>query len=397
MQYNLQQCLINLRKGLPIIVVDDKNREDEADLVASCDTLTLGAINFMVKHGSGVICMTASKDHLENKLKLKKMESSAHKGDKLDTPFYQSFEASAGITTGISAKDRLLSIKKASSGNATSEDIISPGHVFPLKVHEDSLQGRQGHTEAGSAICKLAGLSNRSVIVELPDVNGEMLRDERLEIFAQTYNLPAIDIKTIKEAEQDYKKLEAASSFLPTEFGDFKISTWVNSVSCEPHVALVKGNVENQENVPLRVHSECLTGDVMYSLKCDCGEQLKQSLKYIQEQERGIFLWLRQEGRGIGLINKIKAYSLQEKGLDTIEANEKLNLPVDAREWEEAVNILKTYNVKSFELLTNNPEKISFVQDNFKCSIKHLKPTIQKHNKDYIETKKEKLNHSFDD
>lgn len=395
MKYDLQQCLISLKKGLPIVVIDDKNREDEADLVASCDTVTKGALNFMVKHGSGVICMTASKKHLEENLKLQRMESKFHGKDSHLTPFYQSFEASSGIKTGISANDRFVSIKKASYLNASNLDIVSPGHVFPLMVNEQGLKGRQGHTEASSAICELAGLSEKAVIVELPDEDGNMLRGERLKAFVETYNIPAINIKMIQDACENYNVLEQAKAYLPTEFGDFQISTWINSVSCEPHIALVKGDLKGKKNVAVRVHSECLTGDVFHSLKCDCGEQLKYSLNYIKEKGEGVLLWLRQEGRGIGIINKIKAYKLQEQGFNTIDANLKLNLPVDAREWNDAINILKTYQVESFEILTNNPDKVKFIKENFKSTVKHIKPTVQKHNKDYLETKKTDMKHDL--
>lgn len=393
----LLKAIKQLQKGRPIIILDENKRENEGDLVVAAELVNSYAVNFMVKHSSGVICVATTEDQL-NKLKLLRVTSKDHKTDKLSTPFTFSCEASKNIGTGISAVDRAESIRVVGNPNSTYKDIVVPGHIFPLLSDSNGLNSREGHTEASVEICKLANLWPAAAIVEIADENGSMMKGEALDIFAKTYDLPLISIKEIKKAINSNIRtvFPTASSKLPTLFGDFTINIWQNVLSNKEHIVLTKGDIKGKEEIPVRIHSQCLTGDIFHSLKCDCGEQLEASLKYISKQGAGILLWLRQEGRGIGLTNKIKAYNIQDTlNLDTVEANLKLNLPIDVRKFDEAVEIINYYDPKSIQLLTNNPQKVAEMEQYLGKRITRKELIIKSNpkNDNYLKVKQHKLNH----
>ncbi len=392
---NIKQALAALKKGRPILIIDDQNRENEGDLIIACQSLNEASLNFMVKHSSGVICMATTGEQL-NRLGLPQIESPLHKRDKQATAFAYSFEASSQIGTGISAKDRAHSLYIAARPEAKAGDIISPGHVFPLRAKDGGLKARQGHTEAAVDICKLANLWPSAAISEVPDENGDMLKGERLEFFAKTYDIPLVSIEEIKEAqkaEAQNVQLEAQSQ-LPTKFGNFTIQIWKDDVEKE-HIALLKGDILDKEDILVRMHSQCLTGDIFASLKCDCQSQLHHGLREIEKEGCGVLLWLPQEGRDIGLTNKIKAYNLQDKGLNTVEANKELGLPIDGRNYKIAASILQQLGVKSIRLMSNNPQKWEALEATFPQKVKHIQSLGEKtkENADYLEVKKTLLGH----
>ena len=395
MSQSVTIAIKELKKGRPVIIVDDNNRENEGDLVVAAEVATPYAINFISKHSSGVICLATTEEQL-NRLKLPQVSSPNHTKDPLATPFSVSCEASKNISTGISAFDRAESIKVIGNPKSTPSDIVVPGHIFPLQAHSLGLRGRKGHTEASVELCKLAKLWPAAAIAEIPSENGGMMKGKDLDIFAKTYNIPLVSIKEIEEViKQEHTTVfKTAESKLPTSFGIFNISIWESTVdTCEGHIVLTMGEIKGAENVPLRIHSQCLTGDVFYSKKCDCGEQLQAALKHISEKGKGILIWLRQEGRGIGLTNKIKAYYLQDTlNLDTIEANLRLNLPVDARRFDEAIEIINYFAPQSIELLTNNPQKLEEVKAawNNKVVRKELLGKQHKENVNYLKIKQTK-------
>ncbi len=391
----ITEAIKALKKGRPILIVDDEKRENEGDLIIACEYMNEAALNFMVKHSSGVICMATTAEQL-TRLGLAQIESPKHKRDKQATAFAYSFEAASHITTGISAKDRAHSLYIAARPSAKASDILSPGHVFPLKAAKGGLKERQGHTEAAVDICRLAGLWPSAAISEVPDENGDMLKGEKLTFFAETYGIPFVTIKEIEEAliKKDAPIELKAQSQLPTQFGQFTIQIWQESED-KQHIALIKGDVAAKDDVLVRVHSQCLTGDIFASVKCDCQSQLHHALREIEKQGSGVLLWLRQEGRNIGLVNKIKAYSLQDEGLDTIEANQKLGLPVDGRDYKAAALILQNLGIKSLRLLTNNPQKIAELSKAFPQKLNVL-PSLgcqTEENVDYLAVKKAKLGH----
>ncbi|MFV0432302.1 MAG: GTP cyclohydrolase II [Alphaproteobacteria bacterium] len=390
----IQQAIKALQNGRPILIIDDRKREDEGDLVVSCQTLCEGSINFMVKHSSGIICFATTKQQLE-RLGLPPLESPLHKRDVQSTPFAFSFEASSNITTGISAKDRAYSLKIAAHPDAKPADIISPGHVMALKAAEGGLSERQGHTEAAVDICKMANLLPSAALVEVPDENGDMLKGDKLNFFAETYNIPLVSIEEIIQAQKQGVSLASleAQSQLPTKFGNFTINVWKQGD--KEHIALIKGDVCNKSDILVRIHSQCLTGDIFGSLKCDCQSQLHHAMEMIEREGQGVILWLRQEGRDIGLINKIKAYQLQDEGLDTVDANKQLGLPVDARNYQIAADILQHLDIRSLQLITNNPHKIKELKEYFGGNITHISsPGITtKENANYLKIKKEILGH----
>ncbi len=397
---DIQEAIKFLKEGKPIIIVDDKNRENEGDLVVSSQTITDETANFMVMHSSGVICITLTEEQMDN-LELPMMVSKSHEKDKFSTAFAYSIEASFGVTTGISAKDRAHTIRTASNPAAKAKDIISPGHVFPLKAKKGLLDERKGHTEASIEMCLLSSLNPSAAIVEICNNVGNMMKGEELNTFAKTYRLPIVSIEEIieykKKNNSGYYIEKISESLLPTEFGDFEISVW-NNKNKEELVVLKKGDLK-QNNIPVRLHSKCLTGDVFHSLKCDCNQQLHNALNYINNKGYGLLLYLDQEGRGLTLADKIKTYALQEKGFDTIEANLKIGKPVDARTWDYAIEVLKQFNLTSIELLTNNPDKIIALKKLYSDSnlkIKSLPSKANKHNKDYLQTKLNKMKHTID-
>lgn len=398
MYSNIAKAVQQLNLGKPVIILDDNNRENEADLVLAAETIDKYAVNFMVKHSSGVICIAITPEQAD-KLKLERVQSPYHQQDELSTPFTYTCEAKDNITTGISATDRATSIKVIANPNSTYKDIVVPGHILPLKAHPNGLKGRKGHTEASLELCKLANLWPAAAIVELNSENATMLKGEEVAVFASTYNIPVVTVQQIEAVldQPNRKVFKTAAAKLPTVFGNFNISIWQEFRSNKEHIALTMGKLDGEPDVPVRIHSQCLTGDVFGSIKCDCGDQLHAALTYMATKGKGILVWLRQEGRGIGLTNKIKAYALQDKQqLDTVEANIALNLPVDSRNFDEAVEIIKYFNPTSIELLTNNPQKLAELEKAFtKVTRKELLIEYGYHNLDYLKVKQTKLNHMY--
>lgn len=398
----MAQVIKRLKSGRPVIVVDDSTRENEGDLVVAAQLIDEFSTNFMIKHSSGVICLATTKEQLQ-KLKLSKVTSLDHTRDNLATPFALSCEAKHNIGTGISAVDRSISLHVIANPNSTPKDIVVPGHIFPLEAHSQGLKGRQGHTEAAVELCKLANLWPAAAIAELPHENGGMLSGDDLQKFARTYDIPLISIAEMAAYQATHSSsapalvTKAAEANLPTVFGKFRISVWPEEGLYEEHVVLSLGELQGAHNVPLRLHSQCLTGDVFHSTKCDCGTQLARSLEYIAKRGFGMLIWLRQEGRGIGLINKIKAYHLQDtQNLNTIEANLALNLPEESRDFRAAAAIVKSFAPSSIDLLTNNPLKLEgLCQYLPEIPVKRLEifGAVTKDNVEYLKTKKNKMKH----
>lgn len=352
----IEDALAALRRGEIIVVVDDENRENEGDTICAAEFATLENVNFMATYAKGLICMPMSVE-LTRKLDLPQM--CAENTDNHSTAFTVSIDH-VSTTTGISALERAITAQKVVDDNAKPEDFRRPGHMFPLTARAGGVLKRDGHTEATVDLMRLAGLKEAGLCCEIMKDDGTMARYDDLVEFAQKHKLLMISIEHLQEYIRQHEMIisHKADAKLPTRYGDFRIHGFVDKITGEEHIALVMGKPEEQEKLLVRVHSECLTGDAFGSAKCDCGEQLDFALKAIAKEGCGMVIYLRQEGRGIGLINKLKAYELQEKGMDTLEANVALGFAEDARNYVVAAQILKTFNVKQVRLLTNNPHKI---------------------------------------
>jgi 3,4-dihydroxy 2-butanone 4-phosphate synthase/GTP cyclohydrolase II len=390
----VEEAIADIRAGKMVVVCDAEDRENEGDLVLAAQFATPEAINFMATHGRGLICLALTPqrcDELGLDLMPAKNESD------LRTAFTVSIEAREGVTTGISAHDRARTIQVAIDPSSGPSDLRQPGHIFPLKAKPGGVLERAGHTEASVDLARLAGLIPAGVICEILNEDGTMARVPDLVKYCERHGLRMITIQDLIEYRRRRDKLveRVVETFLPTEFGDFTVVGFRSLVDDKHHVALVKGEVAGKEDVLVRVHSECLTGDVFHSLRCDCGQQLEDALRRIEEEGEGVLLYLSQEGRGIGLLNKLRAYKLQEEGYDTVDANLQLGLPADLRDYGIGAQILVDLGLTSIRILTNNPKKIVGLEGH------GLRVTDQipiahpagEHNRAYLRAKRDRLGH----
>ena len=394
MIYKIEDVLEDIKNGIPLIIVDDENRENEGDLFVAAEKATYESINLMATYARGLTCTPMSSEYA---VRLNLDPMTARNTDAKCTAFTVSVDAKEGTTTGISIADRLTTIKKLADINSVATDFTRPGHIFPLIAKDNGVLEREGHTEATVDLCKICGLAPVSVICEILKDDGTMARMDDLEVFAKEHNLKIITIADLikyRKKTQELMKVEVVAN-MPTDNGTFKIVGFENHIDGKEHIALVKGDVAGKEGVTVRIHSECFTGDILGSLRCDCGSQLKTAMRRIDRLGEGVILYLRQEGRGIGLLNKLRAYNLQEEGMDTLDANLHLGFGADMRDYAVAAQMLKALGVKSIKLLTNNPLKIDGIQEYGRPVVEREEIEIEhnKVNKVYLKTKKERMGH----
>ncbi len=390
---SVKDAIEELKKGKLILVTDDEDRENEGDLICAAEFATTENVNFMASKAKGLICMPMSRETADrlNFYPMVQINTDNH-----ETAFTVSVDHK-DTTTGISATERGLTARMVVSEDSSADDFRRPGHMFPLVAREGGVLVRGGHTEATVDLLRLAGLKECGLCCEIMAEDGTMMRKEMLEEFADEYGLVMISIAQIKEYRKVFDTIVECASIakMPTKYGEFKAHCYVNKITGEHHVALVKGDIGDGKDVLCRVHSECLTGDVFGSMRCDCGQQLETALKMIEAEGRGILLYMRQEGRGIGLVNKLKAYKLQEEGMDTLEANIALGFPGDMREYYVGAQILREIGVKSLNLLTNNPDKVYQLEDYGISINKRVPIEIEANVYDlfYLQTKRARMGH----
>ena len=393
----IEEAIEDIRQGKMVIIVDDEDRENEGDLAMAAEMVTPEAISFMAQYGRGLICMPIIGERLDE-LQLPPMvpDNTA----RLGTAFTVSVDAVHDTTTGISAHDRATTIKVMLDPSSTADDLARPGHLFPLRYAEGGVLVRVGQTEGSVDLCKLAGLYPAAVICEVMNVDGTMARLPHLEVLADEHSLKIISVAQIMTYRREHEKLitRVAETRLPTKYGEFTAIAYKSMIDADEHVALIKGDVATEDPVLVRVHSQCLTGDTFGSLRCDCGEQIERALDLISQADKGVFLYMRQEGRGIGLHNKLKAYELQDSGLDTVQANESLGFAADLRWYGIGAQILVDLGVKNIRQLTNNPKKVVGLES-FGLNLTERVPIVvspNDENRKYLETKRTKLGHLLD-
>ncbi|MBI4216699.1 MAG: bifunctional 3,4-dihydroxy-2-butanone-4-phosphate synthase/GTP cyclohydrolase II [Chloroflexi bacterium] len=390
----IEEALEDIRAGKFVIIVDDEDRENEGDLVIAAEKCSPEAINFMAKHGRGLICVALTGERLDNlRLPLMVQDNTSPFG----TAFCVSVEAKHKVTTGISAHDRAATVRALLDPATQPEDLTRPGHMFPLRAREGGVLVRAGQTEASVDMARLAGLQPAGVICEIMDEDGTMARRPRLEVFSAQHGIKIISVAQLIAYRRRHERLiqRLAEAKLPTRYGDFKIVAYKSTIDPEEHVALVMGDITGPDPVLVRVHSECLTGDVFGSQRCDCGSQIALALQAIAKVGRGVFVYMRQEGRGIGLVNKLRAYGLQDNGMDTVEANQHLGFPADLRDYGIGAQILVDLGLAKIRLLTNNPRKVIGLEG-YGLQVMDRVPIVappHENNVAYLETKRRKLGH----
>ncbi len=391
----IEQAIEDIKAGRMVILSDDEDRENEGDLTMAAEAVTPEAINFMAKYGRGLICLSMTGE-MADKLGLPMMVE--HNTSQFETGFTVSIEARTGVTTGISAADRATTIQTAVADGATAADLVKPGHIFPLRAKDGGVMVRVGQTEGSVDLARLAGLKPAGTICEIMDEDGTMARMPALEKFSEKHNIGICTIADLVEYRMKNESFvkRAADTVIPTQFGgEFRIIAYENNFDNLTHIALIKGEIDPEKPVLVRVHSECMTGDIFGSMRCDCGEQLHKAMEMINKEGSGVILYLRQEGRGIGLVNKLKAYEFQRQGCDTVEANLKLGFKPDLRDYGIGAQILVDIGVRQMRLLTNNPKKMVGLQGYGLSVVEQIPIEIEpnEYNKGYLQCKQLKMGH----
>jgi 3,4-dihydroxy 2-butanone 4-phosphate synthase/GTP cyclohydrolase II len=393
----MEEIIEDVKAGRMVIVCDDEDRENEGDLTMAAELVTPENINFMATHGRGLICLPMAEEMLD-RLEIPQMIT--HNSSRMGTAFTVSIEAKDGVSTGISAADRAHTCRVAVDEATDPEDLVMPGHVFPLRARPGGVLQRAGQTEAAVDLSRLAGLKPAGVICEIMKADGTMARVPDLEKFSAEHGVKMVTVAQIIEYRRTYETMVkcAVETKLPTPFGEFRLRAYENEIDDLTHLAIIMGEPENKDDVLVRVHSACLTGDALHSLRCDCGSQLEAAMRAVAAEGEGVIVYMQQEGRGIGLLNKMKAYHLQDEGLDTVEANQRLGLAPDLRDYGIGAQILKDLGLRRIRFMTNNLTKVVGLQGFGLEIVERVPIEIEPngHNERYLETKREKLNHVFE-